>query len=171
MKHIILILSSVLTFVLCGVADSMKNNVQHEFDRYSVSSVVVQIRDNNSGVESLGLLPIQASNFSSTNGSIFQNIRSFNSGRRIQPSGKSSSRLVKSGKLKDRNTFYSFQTDLKQFCSGIHTTGRYIHSICCLLIQVGRSVQGMQSLPARLPRRKGYRSDHQEGARRWKRTS
>ena len=61
-------------------------------------------------------------------------VRSFNSGRRIQSSSKSGFRIIKEGKIFDRNNFITFRTDILQFQSGIHSNSRYIYSICHLLI-------------------------------------
>lgn len=84
--------------------------------------------------KSLCFLPSRTAEYTGENNCVTSSVRSTNSGRRVQPSGKAPFRVVKDGKVIDRNNFYAFRTDLKQFSSGIHSTNRYIHSLCQLLI-------------------------------------
>ncbi len=62
------------------------------------------------------------------------NIRSVKSGRRIQSSSKSSTRIIKAGKVLDRQYFFTFQANLLQFTTGIFSSRRYIYTICQMLI-------------------------------------
>ena len=84
--------------------------------------------------KSFGILPTRTAGYSGENNSVTPSVRSTNSGRRIQPSGKAPFRVIKDGKVIDRHNFYTFQTGLKQFSSGIHSSFRYIYSLCQLLI-------------------------------------
>ena len=84
--------------------------------------------------KSQGILPSRTAGFSGENNSVTSSVRSTNSGRRIQPSDKDPFRIIKDGKTIDKNNFDTFRAELKQFPSGIHSTKRYIHSICQLLI-------------------------------------
>ncbi len=84
--------------------------------------------------KSFCLLPSRTAGYSGDNNSVTPSVRTTNSGRRVQPSGKAPFRIIKDGKVIDRHNFYTFQTELKQFPSGIHSTDRYIHSLCQLLI-------------------------------------
>ena len=84
--------------------------------------------------KSQGILPSHTAGFSGENNSVTSSVRSTNSGRRIQPSDKDPFRIIKDGKTIDKNNFDTFRAELKQFPSGIHSTKRYIHSICQLLI-------------------------------------
>lgn len=61
-------------------------------------------------------------------------VRSFKTGRRIQLQAKSNCRIVKDGRVIDSSNFYTYRTHLQQFQSGTHSTQRYIHIICQLLI-------------------------------------
>ena len=84
--------------------------------------------------KSQGILPSRTAGFSGENNSVTSSVRSTNSGRRAQPSDKDPFRIIKDGKTIDKNNFDTFRAELKQFPSGIHSTKRYIHSICQLLI-------------------------------------
>ena len=84
--------------------------------------------------KSQGILPSHTAGFSGENNSVTSSVRSTNSGRRAQPSDKDPFRIIKDGKTIDKNNFDTFRAELKQFPSGIHSTKRYIHSICQLLI-------------------------------------
>ena len=84
--------------------------------------------------KSKGILPSHTAGFSGENNSVTSSVRSTNSGRRAQPSDKDPFRIIKDGKTIDKNNFDTFRAELKQFPSGIHSTKRYIHSICQLLI-------------------------------------
>ena len=84
--------------------------------------------------KSQGILPSHTAGYSGENNSVTSSVRSTNSGRRIQPSDKDPFRIIKDGKTIDKNNFDTFRAELKQFPSGIHSTKRYIHSICQLLI-------------------------------------
>ena len=84
--------------------------------------------------KSQGILPSHTAGFSGENNSVTSSVRSTNSGRRAQTSDKDPFRIIKDGKTIDKNNFDTFRAELKQFPSGIHSTKRYIHSICQLLI-------------------------------------
>ena len=84
--------------------------------------------------KSQGILPSHTAGFSGENNSVTSSVRSTNSGRRAQPSDKDPFRIIKDGKTIDKNNFDTFRAELKQFPSGLHSTKRYIHSICQLLI-------------------------------------
>ena len=84
--------------------------------------------------KSQGILPSRTAGFSGENNSVTSSVRSTNSGRRAQHSDKDPFRIIKDGKTIDKNNFDTFRAELKQFPSGIHSTKRYIHSICQLLI-------------------------------------
>lgn len=80
------------------------------------------------------LLPVNPVSCSGQNSNITPSVRSNGSGRRSHASQKYPFRMVKAGKVIDRNNFHVFLTELLQFHTGIHSTRRYIHTICCLLI-------------------------------------
>ena len=90
--------------------------------------------DNSPDFKSVGILPSRAAGYSGGENSVTTSVRSSNSGRRLQPSGKASFRVIKAGKVIDRQRFHTFRTSLKQHPSGTHSSNRYIHSICQLLI-------------------------------------
>ena len=80
------------------------------------------------------ILPVRTTTYSGDDSSPAPSLRSSNSGRRVQPSFRSAFRLVKAGKVFDRNNFHTFRSVILQFQSGIHAKSRYIYSICQLLI-------------------------------------
>ncbi len=61
-------------------------------------------------------------------------VRSNKTGRRIHPFEKSLSRIQKSGKTMDGCAYYYFRILLHRFHTGTHSTQRYIHLICSLLL-------------------------------------
>ena len=81
-----------------------------------------------------GILPSSATGYNGGNNSFTFSHRSPNSGRRIQPNAKFSFLVLKDGALINGHSLYSFRMDLKQFKSGVHSTHRYIHYLCQLLI-------------------------------------
>ena len=86
------------------------------------------------GLNDAAILPAGTATFSGNGNSFSPFFRPTNAGRRVQPSTKSSFRVIKSGKVFDRNNFYTFQTAILQFQSGIRSNSRYIYTICHLLI-------------------------------------
>ena len=83
---------------------------------------------------SCGILPSCTTGFTRGNNSVTSSVRSTNSGHRVQASGKVSFLVIKGRKVINRHSYHSLQTDVKQFSSGRHSSNRYIHSICQLLI-------------------------------------
>lgn len=133
MKRIILIVSLLLSCVFSGTGHG------HDISEERLHGTVVSSTDRNNtegkaDLNDLAILPVRPASYSGSGNSVAPSFRSTNSGRRIQPSTKSAFRLIKSGKVFDRNNFHTFQTDLLQFQSGIRSNSRYIHSICQLLI-------------------------------------
>ena len=132
MKLFILIITAFLSSLFCD------RDAQCKDSQFGNASIIIeskeQNQDNNPDCKSLGILPSRTAGYSGENNSVTLSVRSTNSGRRIQPSGKAHFRVIKNGKVIDRNNFHTFQTDLRQFSSGIHSTNRYIHSLCQLLI-------------------------------------
>ena len=134
MKSFVLIFAVLLSFVF---SESRTGNVCDRDSHYSDAVVQCTGRestDKEADFNDVAILPVRTSTFSGDSNSIAPSFRSTNSGRRIQPSTKSAFRLIKSGKVFDRNNFHTFQTDLLQFQSGIRSNSRYIYSICQLLI-------------------------------------
>ena len=134
MKSFVLIFTALLSFFFGG---NRANNVCDRSLQHT--DAVVQCSDNDASgkkadFNDVAILPIRTVSYSGNGDSFAPSFRSTNSGRRVQPSYKSSFRVIKTGRVFDRNNFYTFQTDLKQFSSGIHSTNRYIHSLCQLLI-------------------------------------
>lgn len=132
MKVLVLILSFILSFIDGGRITDVRTSVRH-------SSCVVEVagQDNSEKAPNYStpaILPIQSAGFSGEDTSVAPSVRSTNSGRRIQLSQKFPFRVIKDGKVIDRHCFYTFQTNLIRFSSGIHSTDRYIHSLCQLLI-------------------------------------
>lgn len=133
MKHLLLIIGLILS---CNFGDGMSVD---EKVRDIAQGAVIGPEKQDTGARDYdckpsGILPSRTAGYTGENNSVTSSVRSTNSGRRIQPSGKAPFRVIKDGKVIDRRNFYTFQTDLKQFPSGIHSTNRYIYSLCQLLI-------------------------------------
>lgn len=133
MKQLLLILSFFLSCLFNG------GRISDAEQCVKFSSAIVETSeqnpsDSNPNYDAPALLPVQSARFSSENTNVTPSVRSTNSGRRTQVSQKYPFRIVKAGKVIDRNNFYIFLTELLQFQTGSHSTRRYIHTICCLLI-------------------------------------
>ena len=85
-------------------------------------------------IDSPALLPVQGARYLGENTSVTPAVRSVGTSRRAPASHKSPFLVIRSGKLIDRNKFHIFQEELLQFPAGIHSDGRYIYTICSLLI-------------------------------------
>ena len=134
MRSIAIIISILLSFILGGgrVNNACDRNIHY-------TGTVVQCTDNDApekkvDFNDVALIPVRTATVSGDGSSFAPSFRSTNSGKRVQPSHKSSFRVIKTGKVFDRNNFYSFRTDILQFQSGIRSNSRYIYSICQLLI-------------------------------------
>lgn len=134
MRSIVIILSVLLSFIF----GEGRLNIASERSSYNTGAVLQctddDAADSKADFNDVALLPVRTATFSGDGYSFAPSLRSTNSGRRVQPSSKSGFRVIKSGKVFDRNNFYTFQTVILQFQSGIRSNSRYIHSICQLLI-------------------------------------
>ena len=133
MKHILIIICLILSCNFSG-----RSSIDEKV-RGIVQGAVIGADKQDTGTrdydcKSFGILPTRTAGYTGENNSVTSSVRSTNSGRRIQPSGKAPFRVIKDGKIIDRHNFYTFRTNLKQFSSGIHSTNRYIHFFCQLLI-------------------------------------
>lgn len=129
MKSFLIILGLILS---CTFSD--RSSVD-EKGREPAQDCVIGSENQDTGLQDFDwksqvILPSRTAGYSGENNSV----RSTNSGRRIQPSNKDPFRIIKDGKTIDKNNFDTFRAELKQYPSGIHSTKRYIHSICQLLI-------------------------------------
>ena len=133
MKGIILIISLFLSCVSGGTGN--RKDISEERPHGTVvSSTDRNTTEEKADLNDLAILPVRTASYSGNNNCSTPSFRSTNSGRRVQPSSKSGFRIIKAGKVFDRNNFNTFQTVLLQFQSGIHSIRRYIYSICNLLI-------------------------------------
>lgn len=131
MKGLFLILSLFLSCLFSGGAGVVAED----------SSVVVAVEpeagrgaDAKADLNDMAILPSGIASYSGESNSFAPSVRSTNSGRRVQTSTRSAFRIVKAGKVLDRNNLNTFRAVILQFQSGIHSNSRYIHSICHLLI-------------------------------------
>lgn len=134
MRSIAIFISILLSFIFG------EGRVSNAYDRNSHSTgAIVQCSDKEAmdwevDFNDVALLPVRTASISGNGSSFAPSFRSTNSGKRVQPSHKSSFRVIKTGKVFDRNNFYTFRTVILQFQSGIRSNSRYIYSICQLLI-------------------------------------
>ena len=133
MKQLLLILS---LFLSCLFTDGQISDAEQcpKFSSAIVETTEQNQSDNNPNYNSQALLPVQSARVSGENTNVAPSVRSTGSGRRTQVSQKYPFRIVKAGKVIDRNNFYVFLAELLQFQTGAHSTRRYLHTICRLLI-------------------------------------
>lgn len=133
MKQLLLILSF---FLSCLFNDGCISDAEQylTFSSTIVETTKQNQSDSNPNYNVQAILPVQSARFSGENTNFTPSVRSTSSGRRTQVSQKYPFRIVKAGKIIDRNNLYIFLTDLFHFQTGTHSTRRYIHTICCLLI-------------------------------------
>lgn len=133
MKHFLIILS----FFLSCLFGNGKVDTIDRCAKLSASVVETARQDRSDkspNCYSQAILPVQTARFSTENTSVTPSVRSNSSGRRTQVSQKYPFRIVKAGKIIDRNNFYIYQSELRQFQTGIHSISRYIYTIRHLLI-------------------------------------
>ena len=133
MKGILLILSVFLSCLFSGGGKECNAIEGRE------CGAVVYCAENNNTEEKadfndLAILPARTASYAGDGNSLAPSLRSTNTGRRVQPSSKSAFRVIKAGKVFDRNNLHAFRAVILQFQSGIRSNSRYIHSICHLLI-------------------------------------
>ena len=133
MKILVLILTMLLS-CSCSYRTSGDRETQELVAVAVVESGNQDDNKKNADYRPSGILPARTAVYSGEDTSVTPSVRSTNSGRRVQHSNKSPFLVIKTGKDIDRNNLHSFLTDLKRFPSGIHSTNRYIHSLCQLLI-------------------------------------
>ena len=76
----------------------------------------------------------RSTSFSGEEDSVVPLVRRTNSGRQTHQGFKSPSRILKSGKIVDNNTAFSFQVSLIHFATGPRAANRYIYLIRHLII-------------------------------------
>ena len=134
MRSIVIIISVLLSFIFGGgrASDACDRN------RHCTDAVIEcadkDATDKTVDINNVALLPVRTTVFSGDGTSFAPSVRSTHSGRRVQPSSKAGFRVIKTGKVFDRNIYLTFRADILRFQSGIHSNSRYIHSICQLLI-------------------------------------
>lgn len=132
MDSFVLILSFVLSCFFSG--GRVAANVAPNAGSSSIVKTSEQQQDHSPDYNTLAILPAQSARVSGESQGFSPSARRVNSGRRTQVSLKFPFRVVKAGKVTDRNNYYDFQAELMQFQSGIHSVNRYIHTVCQLLI-------------------------------------
>ena len=133
MKGIVLIISLFLSCAFSGTG------AIHDISEGMLHDTVISSTDKNTSEKKvdfngLAILPVRTASYSGDGSGSAPSFHPTNSGRRVQPSTKSAFRLIKAGKVFDRNNFHAFRAVILQFQSGIRSNSRYIHSICQLLI-------------------------------------
>ena len=133
MKGILLILSFFMSCLVSGSRQEY-NAIEEREHETVVECTNHKTTEKEVDFNNLAILPVRTASYSGDGNSFSPSVRSNNAGRRVQPSSKSTFRIIKAGKVLDRNNFYAFRAVILQFQSGIHSNSRYIHSICHLLI-------------------------------------
>ena len=134
MKSIVLIFTALLSLIFGGdrAGNASDRDIQHVDAAIQCSDQ--DATDKKADFDDVAILPVRTATFSGDGNSFAPLFRQTNSGRRVQPSTKSAFRVIKAGKVFDRNNFHTFRTVILQFQSGIRSNSRYIYSICQLLI-------------------------------------
>lgn len=123
MKRALLILAFVLSFVFRGgdVSSDVRESGSPEIASFCATEG--------------SFSPAESSNYSAENYSYSSSsFRSAGQGRRVTSSFRSSTRIIKEGKVIDRFNFSTFRELYDEFYSGIYSSVRYIYSIRHLLI-------------------------------------
>ena len=134
MRGLVIIISVLLSFIFGEGKASNASDRNRQYTDAVVESSDKGAADKKADFNDAAILPVRTATISGNGNSFAPSFRLANSGRRAQSSFKSSFRVIKAGKVFDRNLYNTFQTVLLQFQSGIHSNSRYIHSICQLLI-------------------------------------
>lgn len=127
----------IISFILSCYFNSGSTSAQEHNEKFATAIVETAIQDCSDADLSFysnALLPARAARVFDKNGGNTLNLRSSHSARRIQVSQKHPFRIIKAGKVIDRQHFFAFRTTFYLFPSGIRTISRYIHTICQLLI-------------------------------------
>lgn len=127
----------IISFILSCYFNSGSTSAQEHNEIFSTAIVETTDQDSSGterGLYTNTLLPARAARLYGGNGGYTPTLRSNNSIRRIQVSQKHPFRIIKAGKIIDRQHFFAFQTTFYLFPSGIRIMSRYIHTICQLLI-------------------------------------
>ena len=134
MNIFVTIFLALLSFISGGDRTSLASDRNFQYTDAVIQCTDNDDKDQKADFNDVAILPVKTASYSGDGNGFAPSFRSTSSGRRVQPTTKFNSRVIKNGKVIDRHNFYTFQTELKQFSSGIHSTNRYIHSLCQLLI-------------------------------------
>lgn len=133
MKHSLLILSFLLSWLFSG-SEAASSRVSGSSETSVVQASSQEQAPDFNKFNTLCLTSARGVSFSGETNSFTPTVRTLNSGRRVQPSSKTSFRVVKAGKVVDRQTFHTFLEVLYHNPSGLFCIDRYIYAIEHLLI-------------------------------------
>lgn len=134
MKSFVLIVTVLLSFISGGDRASYASGRSVNCTDAAVRCSGDAAADNTADLNDSAILPVRTASYTGDSGSFAPSLRSASSSRRVQPSTKSSFRVIKAGKVFDRTNLYTFRAVILQFQCGIRSNSRYIYSICRLLI-------------------------------------
>lgn len=127
----------IIWFILSCFFSDRSISVKEHYERVSSATVEAAAQNDtdwNTDFHSKSILPTRTASFSGENGGFTPTVRSNNSVRRTQVSQKFPFRVIKAGRIIDRQHFFVFLKILHLFPSGFNSINRYIHIICQLLI-------------------------------------
>ena len=133
MKHLVLVLSLLLSF-LAGGKDVRVRNVPVPAGTPGTAvcrTAPERETDGRMLNNELCLSPVQGGGIAGTGSHSFS-VRNTNPGRRPSQSNRSASRIVKAGKIIENNHLHPFLTPFFCKLSGTDIPGRYLYSICKL---------------------------------------
>ena len=135
MKHLVLILSFLLSF-LSGGKDACVRSVPAPagLPKTAVCRTTPErTTDGRMMNKEFCLSPVQGGGIAGAGaGSHSSSVRNTNPGRRLPQSTRSTSRIVKAGKIIDNNHLHPFLTPFFRKLSGTDMPERYLYSICRL---------------------------------------
>lgn len=133
MKFVLLILSLLLSWFSGDGSGAVE-----EENLYGSETVVqAQAGDRSrdyTEYNTICLCSARGARFSSEDNTFSPAPRTTNAGKRTNQTVKSSTRIVKSGKVIDRQNSNRYMASILENPSGMRTVHRYIYSICTLLI-------------------------------------
>ena len=133
MKHLVLILSILLSF-LSGGKDACVRSVPVPAGHPETAvcqTTPERTTDGRMMNKEFCLSPVQGGGITGA-GSHSSSVRNTNPGRRLPQSTRSASRIVKAGKIIENNHLHPFLTPFFRKLSGTDMPERYLYSICQL---------------------------------------
>ena len=132
MKFLTLILSLVLSFFFEGKDGNVSEISAQESTVNVTASSSSEKQTNQALNREICIAAAQGYTFAGNETSNFVSVRTAQSGRRTSPQTRSTSRIVKGGKIIDNNHLHPFLAQPILPLGGTHISERYLFSLCTL---------------------------------------